>query len=242
MRNIFTFVMFIFANFLFSQKIEQFNYDYKFDYEFSLKTDSLKENYGKALMTLYSNQKESIFQDSHKNKMDSVLFGPNRPAIIDLSINSGKKIDFVIRKKRDENTLIYSELVYIDNLGFTENLNLFDWEILNERKNIAGYECTKATTKFRGRHYIAWFTHEIPMTDGPYKFNGLPGLILELQDSKKNFHFVTKRIKKESGIIYYNTSIIGTERKKIIPAKLNYYNSMMTGKRQEIVYNPIELE
>jgi len=47
----------------------------------------------------------------------------------------------------------------------------------------------KATTSFAGRQYIAWFTPEIPVPDGPYKFNGLPGLIIEIADLKDHYHF-----------------------------------------------------
>ena len=46
-----------------------------------------------------------------------------------------------------------------------------------------------AVSDFRGRTWIAWFASEIPISDGPWKFNGLPGLIMEVYDAKKHFHF-----------------------------------------------------
>ncbi|RXJ50293.1 GLPGLI family protein [Gelidibacter gilvus] len=61
----------------------------------------------------------------------------------------------------------------------------FNWQITNETKNIGKFICYKATTKnFRGRNYEAWFTYEIPVPAGPWKFHGLPGLILEIHDDK----------------------------------------------------------
>ncbi|MDE0472222.1 MAG: GLPGLI family protein [Ekhidna sp.] len=57
-----------------------------------------------------------------------------------------------------------------------------DWRIKSETKMIADLKCTRATTSFRGRRYEAWFAPEIPVPYGPWKFNGLPGLIVKLED------------------------------------------------------------
>lgn len=68
----------------------------------------------------------------------------------------------------------------------TEALPKIDWRIENESKEILGYKVQKAICNFRGRNYIAWFTSKINVPDGPWKFNGLPGLILEIS-STDNF-------------------------------------------------------
>jgi GLPGLI family protein len=65
----------------------------------------------------------------------------------------------------------------------------FNWQIGNEQKQIANYTCYKATTTFKGRNYQAWFTPEIPVPYGPYKFSGLPGLILEIRDTQGHHVF-----------------------------------------------------
>jgi GLPGLI family protein len=64
-----------------------------------------------------------------------------------------------------------------------ESLNLFSWKIERETKTLLGYNCTKATCTFRGRDYVAYFTREIPFKAGPWKFHGLPGVILEVYTS-----------------------------------------------------------
>lgn len=64
----------------------------------------------------------------------------------------------------------------------SDSLRLLNWQITNEFKNILDYECQAATTKFRGREYIAYFTSEIPLSEGPFKFNGLPGMILKVSN------------------------------------------------------------
>lgn len=62
------------------------------------------------------------------------------------------------------------------------------WKIEHsEGKDICGYVCYKATTEFRGRCYTAWYTPGIPISAGPYKFYGLPGLILAISDDEGFF-------------------------------------------------------
>ena len=69
-----------------------------------------------------------------------------------------------------------------ENLYYTENLPLFNWQIGSETATICGYECFKATCHWRGRDFTAWFTPDIPVEYGPWKFGGLPGLIMKVSD------------------------------------------------------------
>lgn len=78
---------------------------------------------------------------------------------------------------------------------YTEVLPSFKWQILSESKEILGYKCQKALGEFRGRKYIAWFAPSIPISDGPWKFCGLPGLILAVEDTDKYFVFTCIDIK-----------------------------------------------
>lgn len=65
-----------------------------------------------------------------------------------------------------------------------EVLSPQNWTVSNQYDKILGYNCRKATTSFRGRDYTAWFSTDIPINVGPWKFSGLPGLILKVADSK----------------------------------------------------------
>ena len=77
----------------------------------------------------------------------------------------------------------------------------WSWNIDEEYKTILNYKCQKATCEIDGVNYIAWFANEIPIMDGPYKYNGLPGLILDF--SNKNFKIIAQKvsIEKENTII-----------------------------------------
>jgi len=71
---------------------------------------------------------------------------------------------------------------------YTDSVPSIKWEFSPEEStSILGYECNKATADFAGRTYSAWFTSELPLPFGPYKFGGLPGLILKIEDSEKQF-------------------------------------------------------
>lgn len=70
------------------------------------------------------------------------------------------------------------------------------WEIGDSTKMILGYECVEATSDYRGRKWTAWFAPDIPLQEGPWKLCGLPGLILEAADSRREFHFLANGLKQ----------------------------------------------
>jgi GLPGLI family protein len=87
--------------------------------------------------------------------------------------------------------------------------NGLKWKIEGEKDTILlGYNCQMARTSFAGRNYIAWFTPRIPINDGPYKFQGLPGLIVKISDTKNEHRFTLTGIQKLKYIqpILYNQS------------------------------------
>lgn len=82
--------------------------------------------------------------------------------------------------KEIQNKIVsYKDHIQMKFFDVKDNLPSFDWEITSETKNILGYTCQKAILRFRGRDYTVYFTTDIPYSDGPWKFSGLPGMILE---------------------------------------------------------------
>jgi GLPGLI family protein len=80
----------------------------------------------------------------------------------------------------------FREVYMEDSFYVRDTLNL-QWQFKEGNKGIAGFECNQAIINFRGRNYTVWYTTEIPYSFGPWKFNGLPGLILEITEEQGVF-------------------------------------------------------
>ena len=75
-------------------------------------------------------------------------------------------------------------------------LAFFTWIITPTTATIAGYACQRATTIFGGRTWEAWFTRTVPIADGPYKFYGLPGFIVQVADTRGHFVFELTKLRQ----------------------------------------------
>ena len=93
------------------------------------------------------------------------------------------------------------------NIAYNEDVK-FNWSILSDKVKIGTYTTQKATTEFGGRKWTAWFSTDIPFQDGPYKFYGLPGLIVKIEDDGGNYSWElkgNKKIENFSDITYAET-------------------------------------
>jgi len=70
-----------------------------------------------------------------------------------------------------------------------EDIPSIKWHLEDSTKAIGSLNVNKATCYFRGRHYEAWYCPDIPVPLGPWKFNGLPGLILQISDDRGFYRF-----------------------------------------------------
>lgn len=114
-----------------------------------------------------------------------------------------------------QNAVTYSDHIRFKFFNILDDNLEFNWNIESETKEILGYNCQKATLHFRGRDFTVFFTVSIAISNGPYKFSGLPGLILEVisDDSVASFHYLVQSIDlsplaKEIKNIYSNKEII----------------------------------
>lgn len=101
---------------------------------------------------------------------------------------------------------------------YVDDKPAFNWQLTGEKKVILGYNCQKGVADFRGRTYEAWFTTELPFRDGPYKFDGLPGLILDIQDKEGHYHWSCTGVevpKKKMEIKQYKWNYVPTDREYV---------------------------
>lgn len=96
--------------------------------------------------------------------------------------------------------------IKFDTLFVKDTARIISWELLNETKNINSFNCQKARGNFRGRTYTVWFTNDIPVSLGPWKLNGLPGLILEATDSLKQFQYFAEKIELQMEVNTIDTA------------------------------------
>ena len=100
----------------------------------------------------------------------------------------GGQPNFVYKHIPAEGKLTFATY-HVDWFKYSEPIPALQWKIEGKDSVIAGYHCQAATTSLRGRRWRAWFTLDIPVSDGPWKLCGLPGLILRATDEQGYFDF-----------------------------------------------------
>ena len=171
-------------------------FKYKATYELTWQIDSTNaESIQNETMLLFTGAGYSRFSSQGHHIEDSIQrvykerertpqsFSEMRSKI------SETKFKYYINKKLADREINFQEEIVKDYYEYSEDLSSIEWNILPETKDISGFAVQKAKTSYAGRNYTAWFTSEIPIPDGPYKFNGLPGLIIKIADEKEYYVF-----------------------------------------------------
>lgn len=182
------FLKYIFVFFFVISYAQNYN---QFTYRLEYVEDSIsnfKKNTDFVLLN-FQNEK-SYFVDYNYLKADSLFhsMASKELSFIDFGKIPKAKFKYMVEKNLESqeiyfyNKLIKYKLVY-------EEFPLFDWKIVDENKTIGELQCKKAILNHYGRTWTAWFTEEIPINDGPYKFSQLPGLIVQIYDLKKHYNF-----------------------------------------------------
>lgn len=163
-------------------------------------TDPIKDETREYYKIFISGNKLSKYMDYGVYRTDSVVDSMDKTKItsgeyakISNKFNEGG-LDFIIRDKQDGGITVYDR-VFIDPYIYKEPQPDFNWQLSDETKTVCGNVCHKATSNFRGRNWTVWYS-DIPISEGPWKFAGLPGLILEAEDSTKEISFTAISVRK----------------------------------------------
>ncbi len=160
-----------------------FGQTHRFIYELKYKSDSLQKNYQTQEMVLDVDPSDVKFYEYGFVEKDSLKKLPNHQ-YDQWTSQTGQTLK---RKKGTNINLNYAQIRMMPYYYVFESNDEIEWSIQKETKTLAGYKLQKATAKFGGRKWAAWFTTDIPISEGPYKFRGLPGLILFIEDKEQNF-------------------------------------------------------
>ena len=208
---------------------------------------------------------DSIFKyESYGSyRLDSALVGKQQMTL-------GEYFDFYNKYSPDfkefllenvnANKLSYYGQVSIDKFMYHEEVPHIDWALSDSTKEICGYLCHQATATFRGRNWIAWYC-DIPKSVGPWKLNGLPGLLLAAETEDKEHTFSAISVRKSSSPITVNdTEYFKTTREHFNKAVADYKSDPtkswknsplapkdMNGKpmpmpKRKLFYSPLEKE
>ena len=172
----------------------------RFVYQVTMKSDSTdKANATIETARLDISPEKSLFYGEGRIKRDSVMQRMRETRNFDRNAmqNLRSSIDYIVEKDLIKNITYFKTRLGRDQYTYEEDRKM-DWKILPETVKIGEYEAQKAETTFAGRKWYAWFTQDIPFQDGPYKFKGLPGLIVKLEDANGDYSFDLQQSKKIS--------------------------------------------
>ena len=188
--RIFLFLLFIFVNDVNGQHLKvSYTQSYNYDFE------------EKHYLELYINAKSNAStQITHYEKIDRSSKKKDANSDITGTIDRKVKFNYLLLDLNKKNIQMYYDFArrfYEIEDSFPE----IKWQLVNESKEINIIKVQKAIGKYRGKKWEVWFAPSIPYSFGPWKLNGLPGLIIAAKDENNNNYFQLNKIEYDSKCI-----------------------------------------
>ncbi|AZB08868.1 GLPGLI family protein [Chryseobacterium sp. G0162] len=210
---------------------------HRFIYELQYRPDPNDAAYDKEEMVLDINPEEVKFYEFEFLVNDSlnILHGGMS------SQHTSQSEQTIIRKRNSNKNKNYFQIRMMPYYYVFETEDNIQWKIETETKKINNYNLQKATARFGGRNWTVWFTTDVNIPEGPYKFRGLPGLVLYAEDDKKDFIYSLSRninlpkTYNTKGFLerHYSLDPITIDFKKWIKLNLEFYNDPYARMRTE---------
>ena len=208
----YTLFFLILSTFCFSQ-----NFSFIYETKYKLNTEKANDINNDNMILDYENN-QSIFRESMDKKKNSIKLNKGN-GMLKMEVENHFYVKKDLNQNKVEKIITYLGTDYL--LSIDEKLV---WKITSEQKKIGKYKTQKAETNYGGRKWVAWFTTELPFSDGPYIFNGLPGLIISIQDTNDDYSFNLVRVKKSGSLFDARTKTIRIDWKKYETLAKSYYN------------------
>lgn len=190
---------------------------------------------------MLANAKESKFFSPITEYLDSLQSTPEgdakykemtRGAYMSGKLNEMPRRDgsYYIFKSMANGKMRYYDVNGVEKYCYEEEIPRIEWELSDSTKTILGYECQMATGDLHGRKWTVWFTPEVPLMNGPWKFSGLPGLILEATDDSGLYNFTATGIQqthRQMTPMYSTDDYEKTTRTEFLKAKRQFTDNPM---------------
>lgn len=224
----------------------EFVFNKKVNYQVTFLSDSTDENSRQTMPAeLLLNDTNSLFWFLNKSIKDEELTKPNAFPSPSIGFAPGlvNNENYVILKNKDGEITVYDEysgsdlrkLMQIN--VYKERINPEDWQLTEETDTVMGLAVQKAVLQFGGRTWEAFFAPELPIADGPYKFNGLPGLILRIQDRTKSWVFEAQDIKEVDQKVVVNNKkdlkVVPIEKKELYSQRRKFQQDQVFARQGE---------
>ena len=187
-------------------------------YRLTFQPDSTDKTTRSEPMLLLLGKNLSLFESRGKHLSDSMLLANKdapfnqetiQPLIDKMMALPRGGFRYAIYKTPATRRVYYYGPLGMNLFRYEEPADALAWAITPATANVAGYACQRATTAFAGRTWEAWFTREVPIAEGPYKFYGLPGLIVKISDARQHYTFELVKLTKPAAeqLIAFPTKI-----------------------------------
>ena len=239
-----------------------------YDYEY-VRDAVFPEDKRNGITMLQVGKRYNRFMDYNEFRFDSLMdataknlkpYSETGPKMM-MALKKRKFRENIVIDKQNNTEIIQRTAGLVQRYQYDEPCPMLKWELVEGDTIIAGYNCKKALTSLWGRDYIAWYAPEVDLPYGPYKFNGLPGLVFMVVDTHDNHKFTLSGLEKVTQYnpiyLWAEKDIIKTSRNKVRKIYKNYCADpvgALTSNGDIIVpddvkatvnskpYNPIELE
>lgn len=194
----------------------------KCQYDYTYVVDTLSGKTAKDWLVLQIGKNMSKCYSYYSMQVDSIFASPDRDVILRQQINAAigsktewphKRMKAYVYKNYPQGKMTVTDGLLMQDYIYEDTLYAQNWVIQDSSKLILGHECQKAVCHYRGHYWTAWFAMDIPITDGPWKLCGLPGLIMEAatEDNSHAFKLLgMEKVSKEP--IVFSKTYVGNNK------------------------------